>query len=89
LSHIFYTIRPKAAKPDLPDWKDCGKIIQPSMKNYAKIGKTNEKPAYRTPGRFIYKKSLEARKATARTRDLASRLEFRKIRNKKFRKKPN
>jgi len=56
------------------------------MKNYAKVGNRKGKPAYRTPSRFIYKKSLEAKKAVARAWNLASRLEFKNVRNKKFRK---
>jgi len=56
------------------------------MKNYAKVGKRCGKPAYRTPSRFIYKKSLEVKSVAAWTWNLAQRLEFKKIKNKKFRK---
>ncbi len=46
------------------------------MKNYSKVGNRKGKPAYRTPSRFIYKKSLENKKAAPRPWHLAHRLEF-------------
>jgi hypothetical protein len=56
------------------------------MKNHAKIGNRQGDPGYRTPSRFIYKKSVENKKAVLRQCNLAHRLEFKsakkKIRNK-------
>lgn len=45
------------------------------MKNYSKTGGRKGKPAYRTPSRFIYKKSLDAKRAPVRAWHLAARLD--------------
>jgi hypothetical protein len=51
------------------------------MKNYASKKPKQGTPAYRTPSRFIYKKSLEAKRVAPRRWDLAARLERRRIKN--------
>ena len=53
------------------------------MKNYAKIGNKEGKPAYRTPSRFIAKKSQDTKRIVSRNWNLATRLEFKNVRNKK------
>ena len=46
------------------------------MKNYAKVGKREGKPAYRTPSRIRYQRSLAAKKNIVRTWNLATRLDL-------------
>lgn len=49
------------------------------MKDYAKAGNRKGKPAYRTPSRFIQKKTAQNKKTAAfwEPQRLASRLEYR------------
>lgn len=56
-----------------------------TMKNYAsKRPNKGGKAAYRTPSRFIYRKTLQIRKTKRAVRSwgLAKRLEYRHVRNK-------
>jgi hypothetical protein len=45
------------------------------MKNYSKIGNRKGQPAYRTPSRFIYEKSLDVKRTAPRAWHLAARLD--------------
>jgi len=53
------------------------------MKNYSKIGNQKGRPAYRTPSRFIANQVLKNKKSIQRTWNLAKRLEYRKIKEKR------
>jgi hypothetical protein len=57
------------------------------MKNYAKIGNREGKPAYRIPSRIAHQNIAQRNKSAQRTWDLAKRLEYRRIKNKKLTKK--